>query len=473
MDAIASTTDAPPVLDHYKRRLKELVQANNGISKKALKRLMIDDFKNVSRDEFETERAWSVANHGPDSPMSAFFAALPYRPESPLYNVRFWDEYFAGYNAEIHDEIARGNYATGIANVNASIDLLSKLFDDDPEPALLEAATELLRWYAKQRCGAFGEKDRFEFVNIFQAKSVIGSWVQLARKADTDITNDYLPQDSIGAGLSIDADDGALMTRYMYCHREVLKVPGAGPQWRAALSRSCWRWAKLGFQKIEMTDAFAASLIVSKAELADVRMPWKAFVIDIPLGLIFTEEGDSIDKMLVDCTDGDAIDCKVFAFASDGGKRWVTVVSLKQDEDPNDACSNVIRRLVASTCIACTVPGLLQKRPEPNGPRPSKPVKRDPKAPPAPPTFARYVLGKPINVDFRDRVRQFCRTGSFAGSKLEVRTMVRGHFKIVHHGPNWSLAKSKWIEPYWKGPEDGLTIVRPHVMKEPEKAATA
>ncbi len=256
-------------------------------------------------------------------------------------------------------------------------------------------------------------------------------------------------------------------------------------------------WGATGYQKIEMSDEFAASMIVSNIDPGvEIQSPWPCFVIDVPDGLL-PYVHSSISKVLVvrgqdswsiigmsdkpraggyesvACLSMDKLtgpDAEINSLRDIAGGEGMDTKALNET---SNALIDVLKRLVASTCIACTVPGLLQKRPEPNGPRPSKPGLPRPKGPPAPPTFARYVLGKPINVDFRDRVRQFCRTGSFAGSKLEVRTMVRGHFKIVHHGPNWSLAKSKWIEPYWKGPEDGLTIVRPHVMKEPEKAATA
>jgi len=41
------------------------------------------------------------------------------------------------------------------------------------------------------------------------------------------------------------------------------------------------------------------------------------------------------------------------------------------------------------------------------------------------------------------------------GKTLNLKVRVQGHWKKQSHGPKSSLRKTIWIQPYWKGPEDG------------------
>ncbi len=43
-----------------------------------------------------------------------------------------------------------------------------------------------------------------------------------------------------------------------------------------------------------------------------------------------------------------------------------------------------------------------------------------------------------------------------SGKELDVRVRVQGHWKKQAHGEGFSLRKTIWIQPYWKGPEDGV-----------------
>lgn len=42
---------------------------------------------------------------------------------------------------------------------------------------------------------------------------------------------------------------------------------------------------------------------------------------------------------------------------------------------------------------------------------------------------------------------------------VQTRHIVRGHFKQQPHGPNGADRKTVWVEPYWRGPEDGPRLV--------------
>lgn len=48
---------------------------------------------------------------------------------------------------------------------------------------------------------------------------------------------------------------------------------------------------------------------------------------------------------------------------------------------------------------------------------------------------------------------------------IVVRTRVSGHWRNQPHGPGRELRKLIWIEPFWRGPDDGVVSEPVHVMK--------
>jgi len=74
----------------------------------------------------------------------------------------------------------------------------------------------------------------------------------------------------------------------------------------------------------------------------------------------------------------------------------------------------------------------------------------------------RFLLGERIVVD---RSEDEQRDESGVGNSLMVRVKVAGHWRRVAYGPQSSLRKWKWIQPYWKGPEDGVFSTKKHVLK--------
>lgn len=70
-----------------------------------------------------------------------------------------------------------------------------------------------------------------------------------------------------------------------------------------------------------------------------------------------------------------------------------------------------------------------------------------------------YVLGEKAQATLQ------AAPASGNGSPLTVRYSVRGHWRNQPHGPARSLRKLMWIQPYWKGPEDGPVSPATHVTK--------
>jgi hypothetical protein len=76
------------------------------------------------------------------------------------------------------------------------------------------------------------------------------------------------------------------------------------------------------------------------------------------------------------------------------------------------------------------------------------PVEREHKTEP------RFRVGRPIKLGAR--LKAAIREGLSGGTswKLDSRFVVRGHWRNQAYGPQHSLRRKQWIEPYWKGPED-------------------
>lgn len=80
-----------------------------------------------------------------------------------------------------------------------------------------------------------------------------------------------------------------------------------------------------------------------------------------------------------------------------------------------------------------------------------------------PPTIRTYRLTRQVQHDFRTFVSDYC---SGKGSKLSVQYMVTGHWRNQPHGPNNTLRKLIFIQPFWKGPADAPIAVRQHKLHE-------
>lgn len=263
------------------------------------------------------------------------------------------------------------------------------------------------------------------------------------------------------------------------------------------------KWISCGMPQIEMGHKFAAALMVSNVSdevLETVKRPWPAFMIVVPNDLIFISNPRNDNKPI-------AINrILVFEIANKHGEwaylAWVNDMDLTvwrfgvntkylmaetidpsvwgQDyvgsalsmTDLDERGSALIGRLIVTTCVSMTMPELMTPRnPKVHdqwkkaGNNILNLMKQNPGKEPASPV---WNVGKPIMMDFRDRVREFS-SGQRPGKSLEVRRMVMGHFKMQHHGTGRKERKKIWIEPYWRGPEEAAINVSSHVIKEPHE----
>ena len=71
----------------------------------------------------------------------------------------------------------------------------------------------------------------------------------------------------------------------------------------------------------------------------------------------------------------------------------------------------------------------------------------------------RIILGPDIKPWTEEETGQ-----TTSGRKLTLRILVQGHYRNQVHGPQNSLRKTIWIQPFWRGPEMGETHVSTHVL---------
>lgn len=74
------------------------------------------------------------------------------------------------------------------------------------------------------------------------------------------------------------------------------------------------------------------------------------------------------------------------------------------------------------------------------------------------PSHRLAVLGRPVKADMRDAVKRYLNGSSKRSPSFQY--VVRGHYRNQPHGPSRTLRRLQWIEPFWKGPEDGLIHAR-------------
>ena len=260
-------------------------------------------------------------------------------------------------------------------------------------------------------------------------------------------------------------------------------------------------WARAGFPCVAMGHKFCSSLLVTTAseEAVDMaRPPFDAFLIEVPEGVVWnrhpsTNEIDPIRFILV----GRLANNKVpegwawmyVTYSSAGislfryGVRGRELLPAELDEvltgaeksgrtversrnndhieglsfeltEEDKRMQALIGRLVVNSCLAFSDPTNVAERGRTKNRTGHKGKQRNASEP----TVRNYFLGRPIEHDFRAVVRDYA-----LGKRrsMTVQGMVRGHYKGQHHGPQNSLYKVIWREPFWRGPEDAPIPIRP------------
>jgi len=75
-----------------------------------------------------------------------------------------------------------------------------------------------------------------------------------------------------------------------------------------------------------------------------------------------------------------------------------------------------------------------------------------------------FIIGKPIELDCREMLRDFLEGRSRKSTALTTQFLVRGYWRQQPYGPKNSLRRRQWIQPFWRGPEEGVIPVREHKL---------
>ena len=285
----------------------------------------------------------------------------------------------------------------------------------------------------------------------------------------------------------------------------------------ADVGRWCLAWARQGYNVFDLSPDFTAAILLTDAreiDISDVRLPFAGMLFMVSDGFAKGAEGTSYTKIHVTemprhdrtmlkageqlhdilkdfsrkeiteimgtlkdvpprlAADRDESDTVIHIHASDGTRvleTWIDRKDLTWDafdelpddvtEDADKAARHALRQIVFGTiAYVNAVDGAMEQRfVEPQA---KKTKKTDGK-----PRAKHWTVGRTIKIDRRlvAAVRAGSREVAF---RLKHRHIVRGHYRNQAHGPARSLRTKKWIACYWKGPEEGATLVHTYKLDE-------
>lgn len=220
-------------------------------------------------------------------------------------------------------------------------------------------------------------------------------------------------------------------------------------------------WAQCGFPRVVLSHRHAAALMATRTSpeaLDEVPVPWQAFAIDVPDGLVEFTNTDENGTEVYQITHAFVMVYEEIATLLFGDRTKVRACVLAQGVrnlgsfEHESPAAELICRLALGACLEMTT-----HRPAGSPAFERKAIKRNRQGLPETWTFQ---LTRDVKVDCRAAVKSFSRGES--KSSPVVQSLVRGHWKHQAHGA--LRAERKWIfvEPYWRGPEDAPIAVRKH-----------
>ncbi len=249
---------------------------------------------------------------------------------------------------------------------------------------------------------------------------------------------------------------------------------GETPLPAAMGTQFCAEWAEQGYPRMVTSHKFAAALMCTKArteDVADINIPWTAFQVVIPNGLLVRPDtGEEYDHLIVSIVDGLA---QAALYTAHGKATWLTLAmpatallsadaEIENEDRIDEGTVRVLfmaRRLLAGLLLTLDETAFLRDRKRAANDSPPSSGREDPK-------HRVFSIGKAISVDCRPAVKSFL-NGSRKGAPPSVQTLVRGHYKRQVVGMTRTGRKVIWIEPYWRGPEDAPILARPYRIGPP------
>lgn len=232
-------------------------------------------------------------------------------------------------------------------------------------------------------------------------------------------------------------------------------------------------WAHNAFPVVQLGGhKYAAALMATQVPAGiDIRAPWPSFVMELPNNFLFTADPDTGRDIAIEFIQVSVVEDK-WTFLSharhvnlhrskwtlnemlvDPTERAFPESSELDSRDPRTLI--LMTRLVLNTCLAMSDPSNV-KQVGKHG-KASESLGRAPM-----PVARTFKVGKAIELDVRPALYDYL--NGIRRTSPTVQFLVRGHWRNQACGPQHSMHRVKWIEPYWKGPEEAVITVRPHVV---------
>ena len=222
-------------------------------------------------------------------------------------------------------------------------------------------------------------------------------------------------------------------------------------------------WLQSGFARLQVGHKLAAALALT-TEPTELKAPWKAWSLVIPDGF-FTGIEVNLDRTLhFDLKRAWFIGTRLIAVLGDtvdnGRQLNISIIDEAFGVIVNADIIQLIKNMGA-----CALAIVQTRHPKQSGSWGSVRSKSNAKRLLTPGVGADYQLAAPIKIDMRDDLKRATTGVSRTSSLPKAYWIVRGHMKRVHHGPNKSLTKIQWIEPYPKGDPELRVLMRTTIIE--------
>lgn len=264
---------------------------------------------------------------------------------------------------------------------------------------------------------------------------------------------------------------------------------GDDPLWYSVEAPWLLAWARSGYNVFDLSPDFVAAMLLTdpgEIDLPSVKLPFGGMLFMIPDQFAKGAEGTSYTKIHVvevddsrtfeggpAAADGEKIPA-IVVYATDGARILSTVAPREElswaaleelpDEvalDADKEARKTIQRVVFGALAYATAVerAITERFPAPKKAREKQSIKH-------------WTIGREIKIS--PELVRVARSGAREiAFQIKSRFMVRGHYRNQAHGPNHALRTSKWIAPFWKGPEEGARLVHTYKPTLAETSSTS
>lgn len=211
-------------------------------------------------------------------------------------------------------------------------------------------------------------------------------------------------------------------------------------------------WHRCAYARLELGHRLAASLCMTDVSGIEVKMPWTAWSLVVPDGLL----GDEVARIWVLDREKD-------------DKRQVASIVMNRRGYHAGGLSAVTKEMIVSLVIGSAL--ALSNPDEFKKERQHRPGAHAKGRKGGAPDFGqvRYMLAAPVSIDLREHVLAALddeRSGKRRGSSPKVQFLVRGHWRRQACGAGLTERRTIWIQPFWKGPEESRVLLRAHKVED-------